>query len=337
MHLIRRPLTEQTIVITGASSGIGLVTAKMAARKGARVVLASRDEPALGTIVREIEAAGGRASFVVADVSREEDVHRLVETTVERFGAFHTFVNNAGTAVYSELTELPLDEHRRIFETNYWGTVHGSLAAVAHFRKQDGGGTLVNVGSVNSDVAIPYLSAYAASKHAVKGFTNALRMELLHGRAPVQVTLIKPSGIATPFPQHAKSRLGREPRVVPPLYAPELVADAILHAAVYPVRDITVGGAGRAIALASSLLPNVMDRVLAVGVPAVSVEPRRPTPGDDLNSPNGDGAEHWPGGRGLTFSPYTEAQKYPPSSVAFSLLGLGVMAANAVLRRKARP
>ncbi|GGE22869.1 glucose a-dehydrogenase YxnA [Aureimonas endophytica] len=336
MALVQKPLRDQTIVITGATSGIGLATARMAANRGARLVLASRNGEALAEVAREIAAAGGSAETVVADVASEADVARIVATALARFGTFDTFVNNAGTAVYSNLTELPLDEHRRIFETNYWGTVHGSLAAVKLFREREGGGTLINVGSVNSDFAIPYLSAYAASKHAVKGFTDALRLELLHDRAPVQVTLIKPSGIATPFPKHARSRIGAEPRVVPPLYAPELVADAILHAATYPVRDITVGGAGRAIAVATALAPNVMDRVLAAGVPPLSEKPRPPSPGDDLDTADKDGDVHEPGSRGIPFSPYTTLQKYPPSALALSALGIGILAARHLLGGRGR-
>ncbi|KAB0677359.1 SDR family oxidoreductase [Aureimonas leprariae] len=335
MEAVRKHLREQVVVVTGASSGIGLATARAAARRGAAVVLAARSADTLERIARGIEAEGGRCAVVVADVGTQADVERIAQVAVERFGGFDTWVNNAGTAVYDTLTDMPIAEHRQTFETNYWGTVYGSLAAVAHFRRRPGGGTLINVGSVNGDVAVPYLSAYGATKHAVKGFTDALRMELLHERAPVQVTLIKPSGIATPFPQHARSRIGAEPRVVPPLYAPELVADAILHAATHHVRDLTVGAAGRIVAAAASLAPNLMDRVLAFAVPPVTRSSHPLTTTDNLDGGNSSGEVHYPYFRGLPFSLHTATMKRPLAS-ALIALGIAAAVARRIERRRRR-
>lgn len=326
-------LIDQVIVITGASSGIGLLTARRAAANGAAVVLVSRDAASLAVIAAEIELAGGSALAVVADVTSEADVERIVVTARERFGQIDTWVNNAGVAAYSTLVDLPIVEHRKIFETNYWGLVHGTLAAVRHFRTRPGAGTIVNIGSVNSDVAIPLLSAYSASKHAVKGFNDALRRELLASDPNIRITLIKPSGIATGFPQHARNHLDREPRVVPPLYAPELVADAILDAAAWPQREIVVGAVGPLLAIPMVLFPRLMDRILALAVPPLSRSPNPLTAADNLDTPTGTREEHYRYAPGMPISPYTAAQKHRGVLTAAILVGVATVAA---VRRKRR-
>jgi len=185
-----KQLADQVMVITGASSGIGLVTARMAAERGAKLVLAARSEVALRQLTEEIERSGGQAVFVVADVGEREQVRAIAQAADAAFGGFDTWVNNAGISIYGTLEVVPIDEMRRLFETNLWGVVYGSLEAAAHLKER--GGALINVGSALSDRAVPLQGIYAASKHAVKGFTDALRMELEKAGAPVSVTLIKP-------------------------------------------------------------------------------------------------------------------------------------------------
>lgn len=260
MNVRLKKLNEQVIVITGASSGIGLVTARMAAQKGARLVLAARSEEALRWLVDEIASKGGEAIYVVADVGREDDVRRIADDAVSRFGGFDTWVNNAGVSIYGEVLEVSLEDHRQLFETNYWGLVHGSRVAVEHLKQR--GGALINIGSVLSDRAIPLQGTYCASKHAVKGFTDALRMELEQEGAAVSVTLIKPSAIDTPYKEHAKNYLPVEPQNPPPVYAPETVAEAILHAAVHPERDVYVGGGGKALSVSGEYAPRITDKVM---------------------------------------------------------------------------
>lgn len=259
MRLELRPLSEQVVVITGASSGIGLCTARAAAKQGARVVLAARSGDVLEQVVNEIEAAGGEAVAVNADVSEREAVERLAARALEHFGRIDTWVNNAGVSIYGELVNTPIEDHRRLFETNYWGVVYGSLVAVEHMRER--GGALINVGSVFGDRAAPLQGAYSASKHAVRGFTEALRMELQHARLPISVTLVKPGAIATPYPEHARSFTENEPRNPPPSYAPELVSRAILRAATEPTRDVFVGGQARAFAALGAVAPRLADRL----------------------------------------------------------------------------
>jgi short-subunit dehydrogenase len=255
-----KKLSEQTIVITGASSGIGLVTARMAARRGARLVLAARAEDALRRLTEEIKAAGGEAIHVVADVGNEQDVNRISVAAKQRFGGFDAWINNAGVSIYGNLLDVSNEDHRKLFETNFWGVVYGSQVAARHLRGR--GGAIINVGSTLSDRAIPVQGMYSASKHAVKGLTDALRMELEAEGAPVSVTLIKPAGIDTPYTQHAKNYMESEPTVPPPVYAPETVADAILHCCENPVRDMFVGAGGKAISASGMYAPRLTDKVM---------------------------------------------------------------------------
>jgi short-subunit dehydrogenase len=255
-----KKLNEQVIVITGASSGIGLVTARMAAGRGAKVVLAARSQGALRQLRDEIRAEGGEAIYVVADVGDEQCVRRINDAAIESFGGFDTWVNNAGVSIYGRVLDVSMEDHRQLFETNYWGLVHGSRVAAEHLRGR--GGAIINVGSSLSDRAIPLQGTYCASKHAVKGYTDALRMELEEEDAPVSVTLIKPSAIDTPYKDHAKNYLPVEPENPPPVYAPETVAEAILYSAEHPERDVFVGAGGKAMSVSGGYAPRVTDKVM---------------------------------------------------------------------------
>lgn len=335
-----KPLSEQVLVITGASSGIGLAVARAAAKAGAAVVLTSRNDQALRQICDEINAAGGRAHPVAGDVGEARDVARIGRAAIARFGGFDTWVNCAGVGVYGELAAIPADEHEQLFRTNYFGVVHGSLEAAKHLRTRPGGGAIINLGSVLSDVSAPILGAYAASKHAVKGLTDALRMELRRERAPISVTLIKPSSINSPFADHARNHMDRAARTPPPVYAPEVVADAILYAAQHPVRDITVGAGGRQMALAGSLAPALSDRLIAAMFPPFARRRGEKPSRDNLFEAGADGRVRTSAFRGRRFSLYTQTQKHP-----YLTLGLAVLAGAAAaaylgrsgLGRQARP
>ncbi|AKJ27853.1 SDR family oxidoreductase [Caldimonas brevitalea] len=252
-----KPLPQQTLVITGASSGIGLATARRAAFLGARVVIVSRNLPALEDIALELDPSGQRVLPVAADVGIREDVERVAQAAIARFGSYDTWVNNAGVAIWGRLTAGSEADYRRLFDTNFWGTVHGSLIAAQHLARH--GGALINVGSITGDRAWPLQGMYCASKHAIQGFTDCLRMELEEARAPVSVTLIKPAAVGTPLLRHAHNYTGRPPQLPPPIYAPEEVAHAILHAAQHRVRDIYVGGAGRIASSVGHHAPRLTD------------------------------------------------------------------------------
>lgn len=256
----QKPVAEQAILLTGATSGIGLVTARLSAARGASLLLVARNEKALRKLTTEINDAGGNAHYVAADVAHEEELQKAAITAIEHFGRIDTWINNAGVSIYGNLVEVDHADSRRLFDTNFWGVVNGSIIAAKHFRS--GGGTIINVGSTLSERAIPIQGMYCASKHAVKGFTDALRMELEVDGAPIQVTLIKPAAIDTPYKTHAKNYMGVLPENPPPVYAPETVAETILHCAENPVRDVFVGGGGKALASMGAYAPRLTDVVM---------------------------------------------------------------------------
>ena len=251
-----RPLSEQVIVITGASSGIGLVTARQAAERGARVVLVARNSNDLERAVEEIRRQGGRAIHVVADVAVPAQVDGIADVAVREFGRIDTWVNNAAVSMYGRMTDVSIEDMRRQMDVNYWGQVYGSRVAVRHMRGR--GGALINVASALADRAIPLQGNYCAAKHALKAFTDALRMELQEEGIPISVTLVKPASIDTPFFEKAKTYLGVEPQPVPPVYAPEVVSEVILRAAQRPLRELIAGGSGAKLS-AARFVPRLAD------------------------------------------------------------------------------
>jgi NAD(P)-dependent dehydrogenase (short-subunit alcohol dehydrogenase family) len=330
--MTHKPLREQVIVITGASSGIGLATARMAAERGARVVLAARSGEVLAQVATEL---GPKAAYVVADVGRREDVRAIADKAIATFGGFDTWVNVAGLTVYGPLSEIAYEDHQRLIQTNLWGTVNGSLVAAEHLRQR--GGALINVGSIASDLAFPFQGLYATSKHAVKGFTDTLRMELIAEGAPVSVTLVKPASIDTPLPNRARNYMDRQPTLPPPIYPPEEVANAILHAAVHPQRDIVVGGGGKLFVMGKEFAPGAYDEL----APAIIALQKRSEPPRDPQ-----GALHAPRHAGevrgdspvyvMRTSAYTRATLHPLATAGVLAAGLAATAA-VILGTRSRP
>jgi len=257
-----KPIDQQVMVITGASSGIGLATARMAAEQGAKVVLGARSEDALARIVEGINAKGGAAIFVRCNVTDRDDVEELAARAVEEFGRIDTWVNDAGLSIYGRLDEVSEEDSRRLFETNFWGTYYGSLVALPYLRQQ--GGSLINVGSEVSETVVPLQGMYSTTKHAVKGFTDALRVEIEEvDKAPVSITLIQPTATDTPFPQHAKNYMDQEPKLPSPLDDPEDVAKAIIDAAVTPTRSKKVGLMSKINTATAKVAPSLGDKISA--------------------------------------------------------------------------
>lgn len=328
-----KKLNEQTIVITGATSGIGLTTARMAAERGAKLVLAARNEEALQKLTAEINSSGGEAVSVVADVGNQEDVRKIAEKAVEIFGGFDTWVNNAGVSIYGKFEEVSIEDQRQLFETNYWGVVYGSLAAAGHLKTR--GGALINIGSTLSDRAIPLQGAYCASKHAVKGFTDAFRMELEEDDAPISVTLVKPAAIDTPYKDHAKNYLDVQPENPPPVYAPETVAETILYCAENPTRDVFVGAGGKMLSALGKYAPRTTDKIMEATMLDIqkSDKPVDGNPNESLYESNDDRLRERGGYEGHVSesSLYTKASLHPVITGAALALGAGL--AFSLLRR----
>jgi len=272
-----KPLDRQVIVITGASSGIGLATAQDAAARGAKLVLVARSGDVLEAIADGLATGGHEAIHVVADVADRAQVEEAARRAIARFGRIDTWVNCAGGTIYGRLDQVSEEDSRRLFDVNFWGMVNGSLTALPHLRMT--GGALVNVGSEASEVVIPMQGMYSASKHAVKGFTDALRIEVAHMEgAPVSISLIEPTAVDTPLPQHARNYMDREPTLPSPQLDPHQVADAILQAATTPVRDLKVGTMAKLDVTMEKLMPGLVDLLSVFQVPRQQLDaaPRNP-------------------------------------------------------------
>lgn len=295
MALSLKPLDQQVIVITGASSGIGLATADAAASAGARLVLASRSERTLAAVADGINAAGGQAIYVVADVGKREEVERIAAAAISHFGRIDTWINNAGGSIYGRLEEVSEEDSRRLFDTNFWGVVNGSLVALPHLAAQ--GGALINLGSEVSDAVVPLQGMYTASKHAVKGFTDALRVEVEElDKSPVSITLVQPTATDTPFPQHARNYMDKEPKLPTPQIPPHQVAHAILQAATQPIREVKVGMMSKINTGMYKFLPVFADKVAAMQASRQQYDETPRNPQGALFHPGGTGQVHGSGG-----------------------------------------
>lgn len=320
MSVQRKPLSQQVIVITGASSGIGLVTARSAARQGAGLVLVSRDADALHALAHELRQQGCDAIAATADVGLEADVRHVAERAIEHFGQFDTWINNAGVSIFGPVDQPTMEENKRLFDTNFWGVVHGSLVARRHLREH--GGAIVTVGSMLSDMSIPLQGMYCASKHAVKGFINSLRMESEHAGEPVSYTLIKPASVNSMLTEHARNYMPNKPDLPPPVFVPQLVANAILHAAVHPMRDIHVGEPAVAGASFAQIAPGISDMMLKTFSFSLQQKNEKDTRNDEGNlfvSKGGGSLQECSDRKGMTFhhSPYTEVMTRLPEPFYF--------------------
>lgn len=255
-------MRPRVVVITGASSGIGRACARRFAAAGYRLGLIARSREGLAAAAREAEAAGSEALVLQGDVARDEEVERLASETDERFGAIDVWVKNAMVTLLSPVAEMASEEFRRVIEVNYLGTVHGTLAALRRMRPR-GQGTIVQVGSALAYRSIPLQSAYCASKAAIRAFTDSLRSELFHDGSPIRVTMVQLPAVNTPQFEVMRNRMPRKPQPVAPVYAPSMIADAILHAAEHPDREMTVAASAVKAIWGQKLVPGLLDRYLA--------------------------------------------------------------------------
>lgn len=329
-----RPLSDQVVVITGGSSGIGRETAGRLAAHGATVVVLSRDEDGLAATVAEITHNGGDARYLVCDVTDLPALQSAADRVEQWYGRIDTWVNDAGVLMYARFWDTSPDEFRRMLEINFMGAIHGALVALPALRRS-GGGALITVTSVEAVMTLPMHSAYAASKHALEGALDGLRRELIADRAPISVTAVRPAVIDTPIYPHARNRMRRRPQAPPPYYDPAVVAMAIAFAAEHPVRTVHAGGGGRFIALAQAVAPTVVDAVFGrFGIRFMHTD--QPVPANQGNLDDSVGDARVRGGlprAGRRWSGYTWLAVHPVIRRA-AVLSLAALGGRMLLRRR---
>ncbi len=334
----RRPLSEQVILLTGATSGIGLATARTLAEAGAKLVLVARGADDCAALAAELPDA----LAAPADVADRDALRAAAQAGIDRYGRIDTWINDAGVAIYGTVEEVPIEDQRRLFETNYWGALHGMLEAVRLHRAGNGPAKIVTVGSQLSDRAMILQGPYSASKHAVKAVTDALRMEVEREGLDLSITLVKPGSVDTPYMEHARSYLGSEGTVNPPrAYAPEVVARGIAWACENHIRDLDVGGAGWLTAKAGRVAPRLTDLGMQLlgRMLQTSEQPPRPGMRDNLETSAraGETRSNQPGPRARETSLMMQAQMHPGAALGIAGATLAVAVAATALRPRAAP
>lgn len=284
----------EVVVITGASAGVGRATAVAFGQQGARVGLIARGREGLEGARRDVEAAGGQALVLPADVADAEAIEAAATAVEQQFGPIDVWVNNAMVSVFSPVKEMTAEEYRRVTEVTYLGYVHGTLAALRRMQTRDRG-TIVQVGSALAYRAIPLQSAYCAAKHAVAGFTESLRTELLHDGSQVHLTIVHMPALNTPQFEWTKSRMPNRAQPVPPIFQPEVAAESIVWASHHPRRELWVGWPTVRAIVGDKIAPGLLDRQLAATGYASqqSEEPRDPSAPHNLWEPvPGDHGAH---------------------------------------------
>jgi NAD(P)-dependent dehydrogenase (short-subunit alcohol dehydrogenase family) len=252
---------SRVVVVTGASSGVGRATARAFADAGADLALLARGTDGLEMAAKEVESSGRRAAAFPTDVADPDQLEDSASEIERTLGPIDVWVNDAMVSVFSPFVEMSSDEFRRVTEVTYLGTVHGTYAALRRMVARDRG-VIVQVGSALAYRGIPFQSAYCGAKHAVQGFTESVRCELLHDRSRVRITMVQLPALNTPHFNVALSRLPREPQPVAPIYEPEVAAQAVVWASEHPRRELWVGGSTAATLIANSVVPGLLDRYL---------------------------------------------------------------------------
>jgi NAD(P)-dependent dehydrogenase (short-subunit alcohol dehydrogenase family) len=256
----KKSLSEQVIVVTGASSGLGRAVARLAGRRGAKVVVTARGAEGLDACVREIEAAGSEALAVPADCAVQDEVQQVVEQAIDRFGRIDTYVANAIVTVYAETYRYEPDELRRIMDVNFFGQVYGYWAVLPHLRETRG--TFLSIQSALAYRGIPLQGGYCASKAALRNFFESARVELEKAGWGVDVSVVHPAAINTPQFDRDRQKVGKQPQPVPPIYQPEPFAEAVLHCCEQPIRELPVGWGAQKLMWGQKLSPRLGDRML---------------------------------------------------------------------------
>ena len=319
---------KQVVVITGASAGVGRATVRAFARQGADIGLLARGLDGLEAARHEVEAEGGRALVLPTDVANAEQVEAAAERVERELGPIDVWVNNAMVSVFSPVKELQADEVKRVTDVTYLGVVYGTLAALKRMLPRDRG-AIVQVGSALAYRGIPLQAAYCGAKHAIQGFTESLRCELLHDQSCVHVAMVQLPAMNTPQFDWVKSRMPREPQPVPPIYEPEIAAQAIVWAASHRRRELSVGGSTVAAIVGNKIASGLLDRYLAkTGYDSQQTDqPADPDRPDNLWAPlHGDHGAHGRfGARSTTSSPQTWANEHLAITLGLAVGGAAMM------------
>jgi NAD(P)-dependent dehydrogenase (short-subunit alcohol dehydrogenase family) len=287
-------MKSEVVVITGASAGVGRATAQAFGRRGAKVGLLARGHDGLQGAKRDVEASGGAALALPTDVAYPEQVEAAADAVEREFGPINIWINNAMTTIFSPLIEITAEEFRRATEVTYLGAVYGTMAALRRMQPRDRG-CIVQVGSALAYRAIPLQAPYCGAKHALRGFTDSLRCELLHDKSNIHITMVQLPALNTPQFNWCKTRLPRQPQPVPPIFQPEVAAEAIVWAAHHRRREVYVGFPSVKAIVGNKIVPQLADQYLArTGYDSQqmheTVDPNRP---DNLFNPvPGDHGAH---------------------------------------------
>jgi NAD(P)-dependent dehydrogenase (short-subunit alcohol dehydrogenase family) len=326
----------EVVVITGASAGVGRAAARKFARHGARIGLLARGTDGLNAARREVEELGSEALIVPTDVANAEQVEAAAARIESEFGEINIWINNATTSVFSPVKEMTPEEFRRVTEVTYLGYVYGTLAALKRMLPRDRG-VIVQVGSALAYRGIPLQSAYCAAKHAIQGFCDSLRCELLHDESGVRLTMVQLPALNTPQFGWVKSRLSRKAQPVPPIFQPEIAAEAIYFAGHNPRREFYVGAPSVAVITLNHFVPGLLDRYLAcTGYDSQQYNgPEDPNRPDNLWQPvRGDHGAHGAfDARARSWSPQLWTNEHR-SVLGLAAVALGVAALMVLLKKK---
>jgi len=328
--------TSEVVVITGASAGVGRATARNFARHGARIALLARGTDGLEAAQREVQELGGTAIVIPVDVANPEQVEAAAARVQIDLGKIDIWINNAMASVFSPIKEMTPEEFRRVTEVTYLGYVYGTLAALKRMLPRDRG-VIVQVGSALAYRGIPLQSAYCAAKHAVQGFCDSLRCELLHDNSGVRLTMVQLPALNTPQFGWVKSRLPRKAQPVPPIFQPEVAAEAIYFAAHNPRREFYVGAPSVGVIVANKFVPGLLDHYLARS----GYDSQQYDGAEDPNRPNnlwqpvpGDHGAHGAfDARARSWSPQLWTSEHR-TLVALAAIGLGISGLIALLKKK---
>ncbi|HEV2591215.1 MAG TPA: SDR family oxidoreductase [Gaiellaceae bacterium] len=256
----KTPLSQQVVVVTGASAGLGRAVARLAASRGAKVVVVARDGDGLDACVAELEGLGAEAHAVQADVAVLDDVHRVVEGAVDRFGRIDTFCSNAMVTVYEEARDLKPEELHRVMEVNFFGGVNCYQASLVQLVETSG--TFVQIASALSYRGIPLQAAYCSSKAALRTYFETARVEHMKHHIPVDISVVLPGAINTPQFDMARQYIGKQPQPVPPIYEPEPFAEGVVHCFEHPIRELPLGWGAQKLLWGQKLSPRAGDLML---------------------------------------------------------------------------